>query len=281
MNWVAIQKAMQDWVCATTGLPDTSVVWMQQDGRRPPGAAVMLRISNLAEIGQRELNVEDKPLTFADKTVTLVDVAGNRLEIAGHGLVTGDGPVTVDSSTNDPPAPLDEAEEYWVIVLDPDHVRLASSYVNAGGAQGLAGPATPIVLADAGTGTLLLKDTDDTVRGLQEIEVISRGYLRVTLELRCHSATGTGDEMATSILERVRARRELPTPKQILIDANLGIIDVDRVRAVQGIKDALLFEPRSYLDVHFCIASQEPEAVTRIESVELTDVTVPKTFTVP
>lgn len=279
------QKAIQDFVERTSGLADTAVVWMQQPGRRPatstPGsAAIMLRISNIAEVGIPEETIEDNLFPFADKVVTLVDVAGNALTIPLHGLETGVGRVLVDSSTNDPPAPLVEAKNYWVIALDPNRIRLADTFVKTGGGD-IANPVTPVVLTDAGTGTLTVKSTDDTTHALAGLAV-QRSLLRVTVELRCHSADGTGTNMATAVLQRVRGRRTLSTAKDLLKAQNISLVDVDHVRAIQGTKDALLFEPRAYMDIHVLMMLTETEAQSIIRSVEATDQsqTPSKTFTV-
>jgi hypothetical protein len=272
-DWTTMQKAMQDFVVAATGLLDTQVVWGQQDARRPPGPAISMRISNIAEVGKAELNIDDNPLTFSAKTVTLVDVAGNRFEIIGHGLLTGDGPVQIDSSLDDLPAPLAEQTDYWVIAPDANHIQFARSYADTGGGQGAGNPTTPITLTDAGSGTTIVTSTPDTLRAGQEVNAVARTLLRVTLELRCHSADAVGPSMATSILNRVKTRRRLPTVKQWLDDVMISVSDVDRVRAILGIRDALLFEPRAYLDVHLMVPVEESEALTIIQIVEITNQT--------
>lgn len=271
-DYVAAQKAMQDWVESGSGLVDTKVYWGEQDAGRPKGPAVMLRITNIAEIGRPELNIEDNFYSFADLTITSVDTVGNTLAIANHNLETGVGPVFVDSDADDPPAPTLETKGYYVIAVDPGHVRLAATFENTGGGD-IANPVTPIVLADVGSGVLKLKSSAET-RHAMGLLGISRVLVRMTLELRCHGGEATGNNMAVAILQRVRLRRELDSQQEILRAVNLSLIECERVQAIMGIKDALLFLPKAQMEVHLSAAMEESEAMQLIASVEITDQSV-------
>lgn len=77
-----------------------------------------------------------------DFTVT---AATDILTVNGHGLVTGDGPFQVASTTT-LPAGLTAATDYWVIEATVNTFKVATSYANA-----LAG--TAVDITDAGTGT--------------------------------------------------------------------------------------------------------------------------------
>ncbi len=66
------------------------------------------------------------------------------LTITGHGYVTGDGPYQV-TTTGNVPTGLALLSNYWIIVVDDDTIRLASSYDNA-----VAGIA--VVMVDDGSG---------------------------------------------------------------------------------------------------------------------------------
>lgn len=74
-----------------------------------------------------------------------------------HGLVTGDGPFQLTTSAADLPDGLLTATDYWIIKLDADTFKLATSLALA-----LAG--TPVDILDAGTGTHTIADTASTVR---------------------------------------------------------------------------------------------------------------------
>lgn len=278
-DWVAAQRAMQNWVENGSGLPDAKVYWGDQDSARPAGPAIMLRISSIGEIGPPAYEMEDNLFAFADKTITAVDTVANTFTIPAHGLETGVGPVQIDSSTDDPPAPLLENKDYWVIVTDPDHVQIAGTFEATGGGD-VGNPVTPIDIQGIGSGTLTLKSTSKTTYKVGGLSV-SRAYVRVTLELRCHAAEATGNNMAVALLQRIRLRRDLDTQHDILKQANIALIDCERIRAVPGIKDALLFEPKAFMDVSFAFAMEESEAIQIISSVEITDLRGPTTFTVP
>lgn len=84
--------------------------------------------------------------------ITDVDTVTNQLEIVGHGLATGAGPAAVRNTLTSTglPAPIAPVSDYWLIVDDADHVRLATSLVDA-----LAG--TAVDLTTSGTGTQVLE----------------------------------------------------------------------------------------------------------------------------
>lgn len=282
IDWVAVQQAMQRWVVVGSGLPATSVVWGQQDAPRPAGPAILLRISNQAELGMPWSDTQPNPLTFAALTVTSVNSSADTLTSVAHGLLTGDGPVQLETAGT-LPAPLALLTNYWVIVVDADHVKLAETYVNTGGGQGSTNPTTPIDLTDAGFDNFTIAATAATVRAGQEMISIARGIERVTLELRCHASTGVGINMATAILQRVRRRRVWPSQRAALDTVNIALMGAERVRAILGIRDALLFEPRAMLELHFCVVDEESDPVrqTVIETAKVTDQTTNATYSIP
>lgn len=283
-DWDAVQQAMQRWVVSGSALPSEKVVWAQQDAPRPAGPAIILRVSNIAETGQPWVDHEDNPLVFADLTVTAVDTSTNTFATTAHGLLTGDGPVNIASTGALPTAAgggLAPATAYWIIAPDANHVQLARTYADTGGGQGAGNPTTPIDITSTGSGTIKISSIAATLRAGQEILAIARTLLRATLELHCHSAVGVGVNMATSILQRVRGRRKLPSQLGLMAAANIAVITADRVRAILGTRDALLFEPRGYLDVHFCVPCEESEAQTVIARVQATNLLTGRVLNVP
>jgi hypothetical protein len=58
------------------------------------------------------------------------DAATDNITITGHPFVTGDGPVQIDYSGSQT-APLLSATNYWVIRIDANTIRLATSQANA------------------------------------------------------------------------------------------------------------------------------------------------------
>lgn len=83
-------------------------------------------------------------LTFA------ADSGTDQLAITAHGLLTGDGPATPRNVGGALPAGLTALVDVWIIRVDADHVKLATSSANA-----LAG--TAIDLTTNGTGTNILE----------------------------------------------------------------------------------------------------------------------------
>ncbi len=95
-------------------------------------------------------------LVYADKVFT----ADNTTEIftaATHGLTTGDGPFQVSNAGGALPTGLAAATDYWVIVIDANTFKLATSLANA-----IAG--TNLAISTNGTGTQTLADTVATKR---------------------------------------------------------------------------------------------------------------------
>ena len=279
-DWATLQQVFFNWTLLGSGLSEQQVVWGQQDEARPVGPEITMRVANIDRIGRMSERAEDNVLTFTAKTVTAVDTTANTLAIAGHGLNTGDGPVEI-GSTGTYPAPLVTATDYWVIKTDADHLQLASSFLNAGGTGGAGGSPTPIDLTSTGSGTITLVSNGNTRTAGQEIKRISEGYLIMTLELHAHSTDAVGEFMAQAVLERVHARCELPSQQAVFQNANVAMIDLQRVRAVQGVRDAALFEPRAYLEVHVCVPVNETEVGTFISQVYLTNTLTNQTVSTP
>ena len=275
IDWLSdaetILPALRAWVIGGSGLTDDKVVCGEQDGPRPPAPAIVMRISNAAAAGRPWTDFVPNPLAFSPLTITSVDPATDHLVVAtGHGLATGDGPIRI-ASTGALPGGLAPATDYWVIADDALNFRLAASFSGTGGRAPNTNPKTPIDLTTAGTGTITVSSTDATVRAGASMLAFSRGLIRVTLELRCHAPPVPGNGMAVALLNAVRGRCALPSQKKVLRDANIGLIEAERVRAIQGVRDAVLFEPRAYLDVHFYLASEDSEFADRIDTVLVTD----------
>lgn len=264
LDWDAVLAAMHAWVFAGSGLSDQKVVWGQQDSSRPESPAIVMRISNISELDNSWVDYEDNPLQFDDITVT-ADAGTDTFAAVAHGLVTGDGPVQV-VSTLTVPGGTEESTDYWVVVTDDDNFQLAETFQDA-----MAAVPTVIGLIDAGTGTITVVATEDTVRAGEEIVAVARCTLRLTLELRCHADPVIGTAMAVALLQRVRMRREWPSQHAILKAAGLALQRAENIIAVSGTRDDFLFEPRAHLLVYFDLAAEESEALGIIERVLLTN----------
>lgn len=273
-DWDAIEAAIHEWVVNGSELPDEKVVWTQQpDAPRPAEPAIMMKFYVVDEQGQATLDVEDNPLTFADKAVTAVD--GDDLVITAHGLENGDGPVRIES-TGTLPSPLAEDTDYWVIVIDEDRIQLAENFVYTGGNYS-GNPKTPITLLSSGSGTITISDTESTLRAGEEIKHVARGVTRLGLSLYCHTSTGVSMNSAMAILRRVAEKARLPSQKAILKGANIGLVSIERTRPLYGTRDALLFEPRAWVDIHMTIPYEVYETGTIIGRVDITNLTTGRT----
>lgn len=268
-DWAAVGSALHRWVVAGSRLPREKVVYGRQDAPRPATPAITMWISNIAA-SRQWLQEEDNPLVFAPKTVVGVEPETDTLLVPGHGLQTGDGPVQL-SSTDTVPTGVVAGRDYWVIVQDVDRLQIATTFASALGDPEAGKAVSAVDLRDEGSGSITLACTSATRRAGEELVAIRRGYQRVSLQLRCHSADGTGANSATAILERVRSRSRLPSQIAILDTQEIGLLGVDHVSALLGTRDAALFEPRASVIAHFNIRTQELEFETIIEAVEITD----------
>lgn len=91
---------------------------------------------------------------IADDVFDAVVNATDKITLTGHALETGDGPVQLTTS-GVLPAPLAVSTDYWVIKVDANTIKLATTLSRA-----LAG--TAIDLTTDGSGTNTLVDTADT-----------------------------------------------------------------------------------------------------------------------
>ena len=87
----------------------------------------------------------------------VADAASDKLLFASaHGLTTGDGPFQLSNSGGALPGGTAASTNYWIIVVDSDEIKLATSLANA-----LAG--TAVNVTDAGTGAHTMASTLQTV----------------------------------------------------------------------------------------------------------------------
>jgi len=261
IDWVATQAALYDFVLACTGIAPDQLVWGGQQAPRPEQPGIIMRLMINDDNNRPWLDTESNPLVIPTITVTSVDDATNTFTKVAHTLQTGDGPVRMGGA--DLPLNITEGTDYWVIRVDANTFKLADGFVNA--INGVA-----IDLGDAGSGTITLTSTDDTLRAGQEITFVQRSLLKAILTLECYTSVGVGMDMATSILWRIHAKRLLPTQYNILHDADISVIEIERVRSLAGTQGQYLYEPRAQLDVHLYLASEDSENGGIIERTEIT-----------
>lgn len=83
-------------------------------------------------------------LAFANFTVT-ADSTTDQVHAVAHGLLTGDGPIQFTNSGGGLPAGIAAVTDYWIVKIDADNFKLATSLANA-----LAG--TVVDITTNGTG---------------------------------------------------------------------------------------------------------------------------------
>lgn len=140
---------------------------------------------------------ELQALVFADKALDSVTFGTDTITEAAHGLETGDGPVRFTSS-GALPTGIVAGVNYWVIRVDANNFKIASSFASA-----WAG--TAVDFTDAGSGTHTLADVDGETKRVYfyRTEVLPtpialdarKGFRALSLEHRsehvCYAVVGT------------------------------------------------------------------------------------------
>jgi hypothetical protein len=267
-----VRNAIFAWVQGSSGLAADSVQWKNQRAPRPAPPSLELHLSGEADTGPDGVDTRRKLLAFADLTIT--SVAGDQLRAVAHGKVTGDGPVRI-TSTGAVPAGSSAAVDYYLIVVDADHLELALTVGNAHvGAQ--------VVLSSSGSGTIKLVATAKTARSGHEVEYIARGLRSATLELQSFAVDATSTGAAGAILSRVKASVRLPSNQDALRAAKVGVLSFSPVHEIGGtVINQAVFEPRAVLEVQLCVTSEVAEDGTFIEFVEVTDSSTGRVLQIP
>jgi hypothetical protein len=266
VDFLAVQKAMRAWVVAGSGLPLDSVYWGQQDSKRVAEPAIEMRLLATHPLGLHWLDTETAFVTLAPIAVTSTDPSLNTFTAVAHGLQTGDGPLLVVGS-----AAIPADIEYWAIRNDANTFRLAAMYTATGGLDVSGAPSgNPITPLDLTlTEALTIEGTDHTLRAGEELRMVARGIERVSLTLECHTSAAVGMGAALAILSRIKARQTLPSQQAILHQAHIGLTDVERARAIHGVRNAVMFEPRAIMEIYFSMPTEESEFLQIIERFEV------------
>ena len=280
IDWVNIQKALWTWVKNGSGLSDQQVTWAQQaNAPRVAQPAISMRLEYVDHVGMEWINTEDKHLTISTLAVVAIDPTTERLNIVGHGLVTGDGPVNITSTVTFPTTvtgQLAAQTDYWVIVDDVDHVRLADRFSRA-----ISPSPTAIDITGTGSGTITLTGTSTTVRAGQEIETTLVNLCKARLTLQCYTADAVGLNMAVGVLHNIVARWQLPSQRDTLRAVNVVVLGASKIHSINSHVNNVIFEPRAYIEFELSTVSLVTEDATIIEQTEITNLGVPSTYRVP
>lgn len=256
--WAAVENALQNWIATAIPLPGSSVIWSQQNNTRPATPFVALRFGNIEHVGLDWIEYTDLPLVFVPIAVTGVNTGTNTLTAPGHGLKTGDGPWQI-ASTGTVPGGLTTLTNYWAIFVDANTLKVAAKFQNAW-------VPTPVALTSAGTGTITIQSTGNTRRAGSELTLRSRGMRRVTLQVQAFAAAGTGVSGAVQMLEAVLSFRS--RHRVILNAIGVGVLDVTPIRSIDGIVNAVIFEPRATMEIDLSLPGEVTDVDTYIEQVQ-------------
>jgi hypothetical protein len=264
VTWATIEAALIAWVRAATGLGADAV---RLAGQNFPQVRPMV-IVNIAAVVQRGYDwadTEDNFITIADDTAESVDATANTLTLTAHGLLTGDGPVRW-TTTDTLPGGMAIDTNYWIVRVDANTIKLAATFADA-----MAASPVTIDLTDTGTGSHTLVDTATTTHAGAEIISRARGTRTATVSIQAFPAAGVvgGATSARALLELVRAHAALPTRREALRVAGIGLAPLGAVSSIDGVIGSALFEPRATLEATLHLASEVTETGTYIESALL------------
>lgn len=105
----------------------------------------------------------------------------------------------------------------------------------------------------------------------QEIQIKSRGTRTMTLSLQAFSAASTGINAAVMQLDAVRSVSNLPTVRDALNTAGLGLGPFEGVQSLDGVLSESVFEPRATMGALLFLSSEVSEFATYIETAEITN----------
>ncbi|HEY1814895.1 MAG TPA: hypothetical protein VGG74_21255 [Kofleriaceae bacterium] len=273
--WDAILPAIQAWVMRGSGLDDAHVVYADQGsdpsgGTRPPrpsGPYISMRLTVGGVGGYDWYAREPNVLTVPTITVSAIDTGTSKLTATAHGRVTGDGPLELDASVT-LPEPLVADQPLWAIAIDANTLQIAADFFDA-----MASPPVPITLESAGSGTITIVGTADTVRAGQEVTQHTQGPRAGTLELTAFAGaggTGIGASSPLGMLDGVMTASRLESVAAALATAGVAVATFERPRSIGSVVNASEFEPRAFVTIALNLASSFDETSTYIERVTAT-----------
>ena len=263
-----IKNALHTWIRTASGLPADRILWAGQNAPEPPGtdqAWILLGRMTWTNPGNDWSQFAPNPLTFSPKTVTL-DATTDQGSSTGHQLTTRSGPIHLVTTGSLAGTNLATATNYWIIATGPDTVKFAASFQDAD-------TGVFIDIQGAGTGTHTIVYTPDTrTAGAELIEYV-RGARRVSFDVQCFPAQPVppailaDTDEAYSILSDVAAKCWLGSIYGPLSDAGIGVIDSGQPQSIDGVLNAVYFEPRAIMTVVFATTSEVQGTETIIDFV--------------
>lgn len=263
-TWEQIEKAIQDFVVAGTGLADTNVIW--SDGKpRPSGTYVAMTLLTDDSPANNEVTQAHNPLVLADDVVEVVNPVTDRLTLTAHAYVNVDGAVRLTTTGVLPALATGTLvnRDVWLIVVDANTVKLAGSRADA-----ITG--TALDITDVGTGVHTIVDTADTRRKGAEIIHRARGQVRCEVQMQCFATPPAGANTARALLRKLIMSADLPAQRARLNERGIGMIGFERVQVTPAIANLVVFEPRAVTVFAFNVADEATETGTNIVTAEVT-----------
>lgn len=244
--WSTVENGIHSWVVSGSGLAADHVIWAQQSGPRPVGVYISLRFITLRTLGRDWTNwTNNEPL---EVNVSVTAIGSSTFTAVAHGLQTGDGPVRLTGASI--PTGLAIDTDYWVIRIDADTFRLASSFENS------MPPVSTALTFTGGSTPLTVVSTDDTERVGEELVYTTRGNREATLSVQCFGNGVLGVTGSIDRLDRVVTAHDNPTIHSALVAAGVGVLTMGPITSFDGLIGQGLFEPRARMDVVIALASE-------------------------
>lgn len=153
--------------------------------------------------------------------------------------------------------------------------QVSASLISWAGQRKVQQPATGVWVSlrikddyERGHGWTTITERTSPAAG-QELEYKAASMSVVTLEVSAKKPDATDSLEMVAVLRRLRAARSLPTQRSLLLNANIGLSSVDRIRSTDGIIQSTLIEARAMMDVRLNLSSELLQYITYIETVEI------------
>jgi hypothetical protein len=271
--WSTVQLAIQNWIEAGTGLADAKVIWANQNGGQPQGTFVDMEIQSVRRLGRDWTRRTDRLISF-NLTIESVDPDTDEFTVTAHGLTSGTGPVHFLG--DDLPGGVDSETKFWIIRTGADTFKIANSFLRAA-----AEAYTAVSITSEGSGSQMLVSNHTTTLAGSEIDHKVQGLREFVLEVRCFDASPAGSNMAVALLNNVITKAQLPSVRNALIAAGIGISRFEPVLDVTSAVGQTVLEPRAHLRVFGYLADEVSETGTFIERTDVTHTNTGRTTRIP
>lgn len=161
-------------VAASLGYVGSLAQWNQPVGRSVPFFDVELFAATTSNLTAAELiGGALQPVTLADDAIESADATANTATLTAHAYISGDGPVQVTNSGGAVPGGLALLTDFYLIVVDANTVKFATSRENA-----LEGTAIDLTSTGSGTNTIVdVQGSADPANDSQRVHWHSYGLL--------------------------------------------------------------------------------------------------------